>query len=93
MANEPLVVDVLVIRAAATSIRDVAGELPQSEPLDFSGCGSSAARAAAEAFNLWAKVTGQVTAAQLTGVASDADSAALSFEKLEADLAAKVGQY
>jgi hypothetical protein len=85
-----LKVDVTVIRAAANSLRSAAGDVPHGEPLDFSGCGSGAARAAAESFNMWAKVTGQVTSAKLTGAATDADNAARSFEALEANLAAAV---
>jgi hypothetical protein len=65
--------------------------MPVGTPLDFSGCGSAAATAAAESLNMWAKVTGQVTAAKLRGAATSADDAANAFDTLERKLATQVG--
>lgn len=88
--SDQLFVDVPTIRIAASKLRTAAGKVPVGSPVDVSGCGSSAVIAAADAFNLWATVTGQITAAKLTGSSVDADNAATAFETLEAELAAGV---
>jgi hypothetical protein len=87
---DSLTVDVAIIGAAASTLRTAASEIPRNSPLGVAGCGSSAVVAAAESFNMWAKVTTQVMSDKLTEAASDADNAVTTFLNQDTNLAAAV---
>lgn len=87
---DSLKVDVAIIGAAASTLRSAASEVPRNAPLDVAGCGSSTVIAAAESFNMWAKVTTQVMSDKITEAASDADNAVTTFLNQDANLASAV---
>lgn len=80
-------VDVPTLRSAAAGMRGAADLVPRALPVDAGGCGSAAVIAAAESFNMWAKVNAQVLEGKLRGSASDANVAATAWEQAELEIA------
>jgi hypothetical protein len=60
------------VNAAATGLDAAASAVPTGIALDMGSCGSSQASAAAESFNMWARLTGEILAQRLHTAASDA---------------------
>lgn len=86
-----LEIDVEALRGAATGMRGAADLVPLNLPIDASGCGSAQVIAAAEDFNMWAKVSAQILIGKLESSGGSADLAATAFETAESELAAAAG--
>ncbi len=78
-----LEIDTSTLRGIASNLRGIAGAVPKAAPVDIDDAGSAKVAAAAESFNMWAKVTGMVLAGKITALASDADTAATAFENAD----------
>jgi hypothetical protein len=87
-----LEIDVARLRAAADAVDAVAGGiLVTNTAITVGGCGSTAVIAAAEDFNMWAKVAAQSLKGRLRSSAQAADEAATAYETIEAQIAESVG--
>jgi hypothetical protein len=84
---DSLTVDAATILAASSTLLSAANELPTNTPLEVTGCGSSAVVAAAESFNMWAKVTTQVMSDKLTEAGQDAQNAVTAYRKQDTSIA------
>ncbi len=73
-------VDSSALRGIASNLRGIAEAVPKEQVVDLAASGSPAVAAAAEGFNLWAIMTGQLLAAKIESLASRADEAATLYE-------------
>ncbi|MCU1406042.1 MAG: hypothetical protein JWQ43_2345 [Glaciihabitans sp.] len=87
---DTLQVNADALRTAAQTFSTQADAVPTQVALDMGNCGSSSVAAAAENFNMWARVAGQIAAAKLRDVALGASSTATNFDGVDTDLAGNI---
>lgn len=88
--GETLQVNADVLRSAAQAFASQGDAMPAAAALDLGDSGSGSVAAAAENFNMWGVLAGQIAAIKLREIATGASDTATNFDGVDSDLAGNI---